>query len=97
MTRRLASAELVFSALPHGASAAWVERARGVGVEGVDLSSDLRPGNGAASVPYGLTEFARPQLRDAAVVANPGCYPTAILMALVPLAKRGLIAPGTAA
>jgi len=91
----LTNAELVFSALPHGASATWVTRARDVGVKAVDLSSDLRPGNGSAQVPYGLTEFARPQLRDASVVANPGCYPTAILMALVPLAKRGLIVPGS--
>jgi N-acetyl-gamma-glutamyl-phosphate reductase len=45
-------------------------------------------------VPYGLTEVTRSELRDANVVANPGCYPTAILMGLVPLAKRGLIAPG---
>jgi N-acetyl-gamma-glutamyl-phosphate reductase len=92
----LTSAELVFSALPHGASATWVQRVRGVGARVVDLSADLRPGNGTSTVPYGLTEFTRPQLRDAEVVANPGCYPTAILMALVPLAKRGLIAPGTA-
>jgi len=91
----LSSAELVFSALPHGASATWVERARGVGARAVDLSSDLRPGNGTGDVPYGLTELARPQLRDATVVANPGCYPTAILMALVPLAKRGLIVSGS--
>jgi N-acetyl-gamma-glutamyl-phosphate reductase len=91
---RLASAELVFSALPHGASATWVARVRGAGARAVDLSSDLRPGNGTADVPYGLTEFVRRQLRDATVVANPGCYPTAILMALVPLAKRGLIAAG---
>jgi N-acetyl-gamma-glutamyl-phosphate reductase len=91
----LSSAELVFSALPHGASATWVERVRGVGARAVDLSSDLRPGNGTGDVPYGLTEFARPQLRDATVVANPGCYPTAILMALVPLAKRGLIVSGS--
>jgi N-acetyl-gamma-glutamyl-phosphate reductase len=97
----LSSAELVFSALPHGASATWVERARELGIRAIDLSSDLRPGNGheatrAAVVPYGLTEFTRSELRDASVVANPGCYPTAILMALVPLAKRGLIAPGRA-
>jgi N-acetyl-gamma-glutamyl-phosphate reductase len=90
----LANAELVFAALPHGASAAWVERVRGAGARAVDLSSDLRPGNGASTAPYGLTEFARPQLRDAAVVANPGCYPTAILMAVLPLARRGLIVPG---
>ena len=91
----LTNAELVFSALPHGASATWVARARDAGAKAVDLSADLRPGNGNAAVPYGLTEFARPQLRDASVVANPGCYPTAILMALVPLAKRGLIVPGS--
>ena len=91
----LTGAELVFSALPHGASATWVERARRLGVRAVDLSSDLRPGNGVSEVPYGLTEFSRAQLRDASVVANPGCYPTAILMGLLPLAKRGLILPGS--
>jgi N-acetyl-gamma-glutamyl-phosphate reductase len=90
----LSGAALVFSALPHGASATWVARVRDAGARAVDLSSDLRPGNGTADVPYGLTEFARQQLRDATIVANPGCYPTAILMALVPLAKRGLIASG---
>ena len=89
----LSKAELVFSALPHGASAAWVVRARDAGVRAVDLSSDLRPGNGATEAPYGLTEVTRSELRDASVVANPGCYPTATLMALLPLAKRGLIAP----
>ena len=66
----------------------------GAGARVVDLSSDLRPGNGAAAVPYGLTEVTRTQLPDADVVANPGCYPTAILMGLLPLARRGLIAPG---
>jgi N-acetyl-gamma-glutamyl-phosphate reductase len=90
----LSDAELVFSALPHGASAAWVARVRGTGARAIDLSADLRPGNGPSDVPYGLTELVRRQLRDATVVANPGCYPTAILMALVPLAKRGLIASG---
>ena len=90
----LGQAELVFSALPHGASAAWVERVRGAGAHAVDLSSDLRPGNGTNGVPYGLTELTRDQLRDAPVVANPGCYPTAILMGLAPLARRGLIEPG---
>jgi len=91
----LSGAEIVFSALPHGASATWVARVRDAGARAIDLSSDLRPGNGAGEdVPYGLTELARRQLADAAIVANPGCYPTAILMALLPLAKRGLIASG---
>lgn len=91
----LGDAALVFSALPHGASATWVSRVRDAGVRAVDLSSDLRPGNGAEGVPYGLTELAREELRGATVVSNPGCYPTAILMALAPLATRGLIAPGS--
>lgn len=90
------SAELVFSALPHGASASWVTRARAEGVRAVDLSSDLRPGHTAERVPYGLTEVAREQLRGAEVIANPGCYPTAILLSLVPLLERGLIRPGSA-
>ena len=120
---------LVFSALPHGASAPWVRRAREAGAKVVDLSADLRPGSiakeveahlanvasgtahrsgpGVAtaaqphslvrpspSVPYGLTELNRSEVAAAEVVANPGCYPTAILLALAPLAERKLIAPG---
>ena len=88
------SARVVFSALPHGVSAQWVEKARAAGARVVDLSSDLRPGSGAVGIPYGLTELARDEVRGADVVANPGCYPTAVLLALAPLLKRGLIAPG---
>jgi N-acetyl-gamma-glutamyl-phosphate reductase len=90
----LDSARVVFSALPHGVSAQWVEKARVAGARVIDLSSDLRPGSGAVGIPYGLTELARDEVRDAAVVANPGCYPTAVLLALAPLLRRGLIAPG---
>ena len=102
--------DLVFSALPHGASAQWVAAARNAGAKVVDLSADLRPGNspgdhahthnggngGAAlgDVPYGLTELMRRSLSGADVVANPGCYPTAILIALAPLVTRGLVVPG---
>lgn len=91
----LASAALVFSSLPHGASAEWVVRARSAGARVVDLSTDLRIGNGAAEqVPYGLTEWQREAVRHAQVVANPGCYPTSALLALLPLLERDLIAPG---
>lgn len=122
----LGDAELVFSALPHGASAEWSRRAREAGARVVDLSSDLRPGHldaalrdalvhggrvavgagapaavavgsvpeGAGAVPYGLPELFREGVRGADVVANPGCYPTAILLALAPLARAGLLAPG---
>ena len=122
----LGEAALVFSALPHGASATWSQRAHAAGAKVVDLSSDLRPGHLTAElleqfraprsalamsfssvsaergarneeetgVPYGLTELAREAVAGADVVANPGCYPTAILTALVPLARAGLLAPG---
>jgi len=88
----LGDAALVFSALPHGASKEWVARAREAGARAVDLSSDLRPGNGCEGIPYGLTELARERVRGAHLVSNPGCYPTAILTALAPLIERGLIA-----
>jgi N-acetyl-gamma-glutamyl-phosphate reductase len=88
-------AALVFSALPHGASARWVKAAREAGAKVIDLSTDLRPGNGADDgVPYGLPELERAAVRGAEVVANPGCYPTAVLLALLPLLTRGLVAPG---
>lgn len=92
---KLDTAQLVFSSLPHGASAEWVARARGAGARVVDLSTDLRIGNGAAeAVPYGLTEWQRDAVRGAQVVANPGCYPTATLLGLLPLLEQDLIAPG---
>lgn len=91
----LEEAELVFSALPHGTSAQWVRQAARGGAKVVDLSSDLRPGNGdGAGAPYGLTELMREAVSSASIVANPGCYPTAVLIALAPLIKRDLTLPG---
>lgn len=93
----LPDARLIFSALPHGASLEWVERARTAGAKVVDLSSDLRPGSGSvAAVPYGLTELNREAVTGADLVANPGCYPTAILLALAPLISERVIEPGSA-
>lgn len=100
----LAGVDLVFAALPHGASAEWVAKALAAGTRVVDLSSDLRPGHGGVShglpagvpldAPYGLPELFREPIKGARVVANPGCYATSILVALAPLARAGLIAPG---
>jgi len=90
----LGDAELVFSALPHGASREWVERARSAGARVVDLSADLRPGNGCEGIAYGLTELNRSLVTGADVVANPGCYPTSILLAVAPLFALGLVAEG---
>jgi N-acetyl-gamma-glutamyl-phosphate reductase len=88
--------DLVFSALPHGASIEWVRKAREAGAKVVDLSTDLRPGNGGSlagesSIPYGLTEINRASLKDANVVANPGCYATVILLSVLPLVESGLV------
>jgi N-acetyl-gamma-glutamyl-phosphate reductase len=73
----------------------------------IDLSADLRPGHASAAAGtgtdvsetpttavYGLTELAREAVRLADVVANPGCYATAVLLGLLPLLERGLVAPG---
>lgn len=94
----LGQAELVFTALPHGASAKWVGSARATGARVVDLSSDFRPGAGGASeaqkAPYGLTELMRSRIPGADIVANPGCYPTAILLAIAPLLKAQWMVPG---
>jgi N-acetyl-gamma-glutamyl-phosphate reductase len=93
----LADAAMVFSALPHGASLPWVERAREAGCKVVDLSSDLRPGNGKTPAPYGMPELGasvRRAIRGADVVSNPGCYPTSILLALAPLLAVGLVRAG---
>ena len=94
----LNKAEVVFTALPHGASAKWVGNARATGARVVDLSSDFRPGSDSETngiqAPYGLTELMRAKIPAAQVVANPGCYPTAILVAIAPLLKEGWIVPG---
>jgi N-acetyl-gamma-glutamyl-phosphate reductase len=99
---RLESAAVVFCALPHGASFPWVTRAREAGARVVDLSSDLRPGHGGAGAVYGMPELRagtngallRDAIRTADIVANPGCYPTSILLALAPLVRAGVVAAG---
>jgi N-acetyl-gamma-glutamyl-phosphate reductase len=100
----LGDADLVFSALPHGASASWVSRALSAGARVVDLSADLRPGQPAgtgcadvAADAYGLPELDRDAIRSSEVVANPGCYATAVLLAILPVLVRGQIAAGTLA
>jgi len=69
-------------------SARYVHETRAAGRRAVDLSADFRL---SAEAVYGLTEVARPRVATAELVANPGCYPTAALLALIPLAQRALI------
>jgi N-acetyl-gamma-glutamyl-phosphate reductase len=94
-------------AYPHAASAPVVAEMRSLGIQVVDLSADFRlrdpdlyeewygpHGEPAllSDAVYGLPELYREQLRNADLVANPGCYPTASILALAPLAEQGLIA-----
>jgi N-acetyl-gamma-glutamyl-phosphate reductase len=103
----VADAELIFTALPAGEAAklapAWLAEGRRV----VDIGSDFRLRDPGAyerwygythpapellrEAVYGMTEFARDRLRGARLVANPGCYPTAAILALAPAARHGLI------
>lgn len=102
---RLAEADLVFLALPHGASGELVARLPET-LPVVDLGADHRldsavqweryyGGRHAGAWPYGLPELpgARPVLGAARRVAAPGCYPTAVGLALAPLLAAGLVEP----
>jgi N-acetyl-gamma-glutamyl-phosphate reductase len=94
-------------AYPHAAAAPTVAALRARGARVVDLSADFRLGSletyehwyGKHPCPellaeavYGLTELHRERIAGAELVANPGCYPTAAVLALAPLARAGLIA-----
>ena len=94
---KLGAVDVVVSCLPHGESARWMERARAAGVRAIDLSADLRVPNAGApdwarGAVYGLPELHRARIAGTELVANPGCYPTAALLALAPLLRRGLVA-----
>jgi N-acetyl-gamma-glutamyl-phosphate reductase len=104
---RHAAVDAAVVAYPHGAAAELVAQLRRRGVRVVDLSADFRLRDPAVyeqwyrphpevelikSAVYGLPERYRDQLRGADLVANPGCYPTATILALAPLARAGLIA-----
>jgi N-acetyl-gamma-glutamyl-phosphate reductase len=88
-TAPLADVDIVFSCLPAGESGAWALRAAEGGAAVVDLSSDLRAG--ASGAVYGLPELWRERVRGARLVANPGCYPTAALLALAPAVRAGVL------
>jgi N-acetyl-gamma-glutamyl-phosphate reductase len=84
---RLADCDVAFLALPHGASRELGEQLAAAGTRVVDLGSDFRVDGWT----YGLTELNRAAVAASTAVANPGCYATAAILALAPLAERGLI------
>jgi N-acetyl-gamma-glutamyl-phosphate reductase len=100
-------ADLVFLALPDKAAAEFGPSLVEAGVRVIDLSGAFRLRDAAAralwypetrqvpnGVAYGLTELERDAVADARLVANPGCYPTAALLALAPLLSAGLLTAG---
>jgi N-acetyl-gamma-glutamyl-phosphate reductase len=97
--------DVAFCCLPHGESMPVVQRVCAAGVRAIDLSADFRLRDAAAyqrwygrehaapewlsQAVYGLPEVYGPQIAGARLVANPGCYPTSVLLALWPLARGG--------
>ncbi len=101
------AAQIVFLALPHGVAVAFAAPLLDLGCQVIDLSADFRLKSAALyrefyghdhpapallekSV-YGLPELNRLQIKQAALIASPGCYPTSILPPIIPLLKEGLI------
>lgn len=102
-------AQVVFLALPHGVAAQYAVPLLHLGCQVIDLSADFRVKSAAvykdfyahdhpapellAQAVYGLPEVYRAEIKKASLVASPGCYPTSILLPLIPLLKAGLIKP----
>lgn len=108
-TRLAEVAEVIFLALPHGVAAEFARPLLAAGRVVIDLSADFRLRNPAVyeefyghahpapellgQAVYGLPELYRETIRRARLVASPGCYPTSILLPLVPLLRAGLVEP----
>jgi N-acetyl-gamma-glutamyl-phosphate reductase len=102
-------AEVVFLALPHGVAAEYAAPLLQAGCTVIDLSADFRLKSAAtykefyaqdhpapellSKSVYGLPEIYRDEIRAAQLIASPGCYPTSILLPLIPLLRAGLIQP----
>lgn len=99
--------EVVFAALPHGLSQAIAEKVIAAGKVFIDLGADFRLQDEEtyakwyggrytnkalhAMAVYGLPELFREKIRQTRLIANPGCYTTAVPLALAPVAKEGWI------
>ena len=103
-------ADLIFTALPHKAAMVVMPAFMELGKTVIDLSADYRLSDSEVygawyephlnpellkSAVYGLPEIRRESIRGAKLVANPGCYPTSIVLGLAPLLKNGMIDPAS--
>ncbi|RWX52414.1 N-acetyl-gamma-glutamyl-phosphate reductase, common form, partial [Candidatus Electrothrix marina] len=108
MERLMERADFFFAAVPHKTAMDLVPVLLRAGKKVVDLSADFRIRDAAvyeewyqphssadliAEAVYGLPELYRDQVKDARLTANPGCYPTSIILGLAPLLREGLIDP----
>lgn len=93
--------DIVFTAVPHGTASEYVPELIENGVVVIDLSADYRlkpeeyervyPGKAdKRDAVYGLCEL-HPEISEAKLVANPGCYPTGAVLAVAPLAEKGIL------
>lgn len=108
---RLEQCDLVFFATPNGIAMQQTRTLLEAGVKVIDLAADFRLQDVAVwekwygmthvcpdlvgEAIYGLPEVSRTQIKSARLVANPGCYPTAVQLGFIPLLEAGVIEPGS--
>ncbi len=106
----LAGCDVVFSATPNGVAMTHARKLLEAGVRLIDIAADFRLSDPKlwekwyrmphacpdllSEAVYGLPEINRKRIRGARLIANPGCYPTAIQLGFLPLLEQGLIDPG---
>ena len=105
--KQLAACDVVFSATPHGVAMTHARALVDAGTKLIDIAADFRLTDPAlwekwygmphactdllTEAVYGLPEINRERIRSARIIANPGCYPTAVQLGFLPLLERGLI------
>jgi N-acetyl-gamma-glutamyl-phosphate reductase len=103
----LGKVDLAFSCLPHGTSMHFVRKLIQSGARVIDFSADFRIKDAVTyeswykskhayrdflrEAVYGLPEIYRERIRDARLVANPGCFSTGVILGLAPLLSKGLV------
>ncbi|GJL82709.1 MAG: N-acetyl-gamma-glutamyl-phosphate reductase [marine bacterium B5-7] len=109
-TVNLGTCDVVFCATPNGVAMTLVGKLLDKGIKVIDLSADFRISDQAlwerwygmkhaapellASAVYGLPEIERERVKSARLVANPGCYPTAVQLGFLPLIEAGVVEGG---
>lgn len=109
--KKLSACDLVFFATPNGTAMKMVPELLAEGVKVIDLAADFRIkdievwqqwygmehscSDMVAEAVYGMPEINRAEIANARLVANPGCYPTAVTLGFLPLLEAGIVEPGS--